>query len=55
MGTEIFKIDAEIVEKIEVGVGTFTTEMITILCNLARDVNATSTLQHTCSCDCYRL
>ena len=28
MGTEILKINAEMAEKIEVGVGTFTTEMI---------------------------
>ena len=31
MGTEILKIDAEMAEKIEVGVGTFTTEMIFLL------------------------
>ena len=31
MGTEILRIDAEMVEKIEVGVGTFTTEMIFLL------------------------
>ncbi len=31
IGTEILKIDAEMVKKIEVGVGNFTTEIIFLL------------------------
>ena len=36
MGTEILRIDAEMAEKIEVGVGTFTTEMNLHLSDLPR-------------------
>ena len=43
MGTEISKIDAEMAEKIEVGVGTFTTEVIFLLfCQFLNEPHWTS-------------